>query len=108
VSKLAYRVLTAAFAIPIGIVSRRLLDRAWKGTQGGAPPRDPHAPTARFTDVLAWAGLSAIAVTAVRFLSSRSAAKAYRALTGRAAPGYDEPGDRKPDRADDRNGRRRH
>ncbi|MBI1759031.1 MAG: DUF4235 domain-containing protein [Actinobacteria bacterium] len=92
--KLIYRTLTLAFAIPIGVVSRRALDRAWRGTQGGDPPHDPQSPNARFTDVLAWAGLSALAVASARFLASRGAAVAYRALTGRTAPGYAEPATR--------------
>jgi hypothetical protein len=88
VGKLIYRVLGIAFAIPISMVLKKALDTAWRNTQGDEPPRNPKAPDARLTDVLAWAGLSALALAVGQFAASRVAAAAYRGLTGRHAPGW--------------------
>jgi len=90
---LFYRVLGIAFAIPISMVLRKALDAAWRNTQGDEPPRDPRAPNARLTDVLAWAGLSGLSLAVGQFVASRGAAAAYRGLTGRHAPGWDPRGD---------------
>ena len=86
--KLIYRVLGIVFAIPISRVLKKALDTAWRTTQGDEPPRDPKAPDARLADVLAWAGLSALALAIGQFVASRGAAAAYRGLTGRYAPGW--------------------
>ncbi len=91
--KLIYRVLGIAFAIPISMVMKKALDAAWRSTQGEEPPRDPKAPNARLTDVLAWAGLSALSLAIGQFVASRVAAVAYQGLTGRHAPGWG-PGDK--------------
>ena len=91
--KLFYRVLGIVFAIPISIVMRKALDAAWRSTQGDEPPRDPKAPNARLADVLAWAGLSALSLAVGQFIASRGAAAAYRSLTGRHAPGWDQEAD---------------
>ena len=91
--KLFYRVLGIVFAIPISIVMRKALDAAWRSTQGDEPPRDPKAPNARLADVLAWAGLSALSLAVGQFIASRGAAAAYRGLTGRHAPGWDQEAD---------------
>ena len=87
--KLIYRLLGVAFAIPTSVALRKALDAAWRNAQGDDPPHDPKAPDARLTDVLAWAGLSALSVAVGQFVASRAAAVAYRGLTGRHAPGWD-------------------
>src|SRR4051794_16405729 len=84
-----YRMLGVVFAIPISMAMRKVLEAAWRRTQGDDPPRDPKAPDARLTDVLAWAGLSALSLAVGQFVASRGAAAAYRGLTGRPAPGWD-------------------
>jgi len=87
--KLIYRILGIAFAIPISRVLNKALESGWRNTQGGDPPRDPRAPNARLTDILAWAGLSALSLAIGQFIASRGAAIAYRGLTGRHAPGWE-------------------
>jgi hypothetical protein len=91
--KLIYRMLGLAFAIPISRVLRKGLETGWRRTQGGEPPRDPKAPNAKLTDILAWAGLSALSLAIGQFIASRGAALAYRGLTGRNAPGWDPRGE---------------
>lgn len=91
--RLIYRILGVAFAIPIKRVLTRSLETGWQRTQGGDPPRDPRAPNAKLTDILAWAGLSALSLAIGQFLASRGAALAYRGLTGRHAPGWDPEGE---------------
>jgi Protein of unknown function (DUF4235) len=88
-SKLIYRVLGIAFAIPIRRVLNKGLESGWRRTQGGDPPRDPRAPNARLADIMAWAGLSALSLAIGQFLASRGAAIAYKGLTGRHAPGWE-------------------
>lgn len=86
--KLMYRGLGVLFAIPASIAMKKVLNAAWQSSQGGNPPTDPKAPDAEFSDVLAWAGLSALSLAAGRYVASRGAAVTYRALTGRHAPGW--------------------
>jgi uncharacterized protein DUF4235 len=91
--KVFYRVLGLLIAIPLRRVLGKGLEAGWRRTQGGEPPRDPRAPNAKLTDILAWAGISALGLAIGQFLASRGAAIAYRGLTGRNAPGWDPRGE---------------
>jgi hypothetical protein len=87
--KLIYRLLGIAFAIPTSMLMKKALDTAWRNTQGDEPPRDPKSPDTRLSDIVAWAGLSALSLAVGQFVASRGAAVAYRGLTGRPAPGWE-------------------
>jgi hypothetical protein len=99
VGKLIYRVLGISFTVPLTLLTRKVLDKAWRTTQGHEPPRNPRAPDARLSDVLAWAGLSGLTLAIGQFTAARAAAAAYRALTGRHAPGWAPPAVEPPEDA---------
>jgi len=88
VGKLIYRILGISFTLPLTLLARKVLDKAWRTAQGNEPPRNPRAPDARLSDVLAWAGLSGLTLAIGQFAASRAAAAAYHGLTGRYAPGF--------------------
>lgn len=88
--KIIYRILGIAISIPISRTLNKAVESGWRRTQGGDPPRDPRAPNARLTDILAWAGLSALSLAIGQFIASRGAAIAYKSLTGRHAPGWEQ------------------
>lgn len=86
--KLMYRALGTAFAVPATITMRKALNSAWRRSKPGNPPHNPKAPDAELSDVLVWAGMSALALAAGQFIASRAAASVYQGLTGRYPPGW--------------------
>lgn len=87
VGKLGYRLIGLAFAIPSGMAVKKALDAGWRRSRGSDPPRDPKALDVHWLEALAWAGVSAVVIAGAEIASTRGAARAYRALTGRPAPG---------------------
>lgn len=91
--KVGYRVIGLAFAVPSGIAVKKALDAGWRRSRGSEPPRDPKALDVHWLEALAWAALSAVVIAGAEIASTRGAAVAYRALTGRPAPGTEPDGD---------------
>ncbi|MCU1688299.1 MAG: hypothetical protein JWN61_2905 [Pseudonocardiales bacterium] len=85
--KLGWKVVTLVFAVPISMVVRKLIEKAWVKARPNDPPRDPASPGTTWLDALAWAAVSGIGVAAGRVLASRGAATAWRGLTGTEPPG---------------------
>lgn len=89
---LFWKLLGFAFAIPAGIAVRKVLDRMWMSTRGDAPPKNPAAPGTNWTEALAWAAATGIAVSVGRLFAARGAAATYKKLTGRLPPGLESGG----------------
>lgn len=85
--KLGWKVVTLIFAVPISILVRKVIEKAWTRARPNDPPRDPASPGTTWIDALAWAAVSGVGVAAGRVLASRGAAKAWRGLTGTEPPG---------------------
>lgn len=89
---LSWKLLGYAFAIPTGIVVRKVIDRTWMDIRGDAPPKNPAAPGTKWSEALAWAAGSGIAIALGRLVAARGAAGAYKKLTGKLPPGLESEG----------------
>lgn len=89
---LFWKLLGFGFAIPAGIVVRKLLDKAWQSARGDAPPKNPAAPGTDWKDALAWAAASGIGIAVGRLIAARGAAATYQKLTGKLPPGLESEG----------------
>ncbi|MGI8626193.1 MAG: DUF4235 domain-containing protein [Geodermatophilaceae bacterium] len=89
---LFWKLLGYAFAIPTGFAVRRLIDRTWMSVRGVAPPKNPAAPGTKWSEALAWAAASGIAIAFGRLVAARGAAGAYQKLTGKLPPGLESGG----------------
>jgi len=87
-----WKLLGFAFAIPTGIAVRRVIDRTWMSIRGEAPPKNPAAPGTTWSEALAWAAASGIAIAFGRLVAARGAAAAYKKLTGKLPPGLESEG----------------
>ncbi|HZC74148.1 MAG TPA: DUF4235 domain-containing protein [Jatrophihabitans sp.] len=90
--KIGLKLVSAAIGIPIGIASKKLVERAWLAARPEDPPRKPAEPEVRWADAVSWAALSAIGIVVAELITRRSAEATYRALTG------SEPPPRRPDK----------
>jgi hypothetical protein len=90
--KVGWKLLALGFAVPTGIAARKALDAAWRAARHNDPPRNPAAPGTDWTEALAWAAVSAVAIAGARLVATRGAAAVWKSLTGKLPPGVDEVG----------------
>jgi hypothetical protein len=90
--KIGWKIVALAFAVPTGIAMRKALDAAWRAAKHDDPPRNPAAPGTAWTEALAWAAVSGVAVAAARLVAARGAAATWKSLTGSLPPGIEEAG----------------
>jgi hypothetical protein len=85
-SKIAIKGMSIVIGIPVGIVTKKVVERAWLTARPEDPPRKPSEPDVRWTDALGWAALSAAGVVIAELITQTSAKAAFRAITGNEPP----------------------
>jgi hypothetical protein len=84
--KIGLKVVTIAVGIPVGIATKKLIERGWATLRPEDPPRKPSDPNVRWSDALGWAALSAAGVVAADLIARRSAESIWRTLIGTEPP----------------------
>lgn len=85
-SKIAIKGISVAIGIPVGIVTKKAVERAWLTARPGDPPRKPSEPDVKWTDAVGWALLSAAGIVLAELITQTSAKAAFRAITGNEPP----------------------
>jgi hypothetical protein len=91
-SKIGWRIVALGFAVPVGIAVRKAIEAGWRKARHDDPPKNPAAPGTRWSEALAWAVVSGIAVGAARLVAARGAAATWKSLTGKLPPGVEDVG----------------
>lgn len=94
-TRLVYRLVGTAVAVPVTFVVRRALRAAWRRSRGSEPPKSATAPGTDWKEALTWAAASAMAMAVSEIVASRGAARAYQALTGHTPPGVEKGKEKK-------------
>jgi hypothetical protein len=84
--KIGIKLMSAAIGIPVGIVTKKAVERVWLTVRPEDPPRKPTEPEVRWLDALGWAALSAVGIVVAELVTRRSAEAAFHALTGSEPP----------------------
>lgn len=84
--KVSLKIMTLAISIPVGIATKKVIERAWTAARPEGTPREPKEADVRWGDAIAWGVLSGAGVVIADMISRRSAASAYRALVGSEPP----------------------
>lgn len=84
--KVGLKVMSAVIGIPVGIMTKKAVERAWLAVRPEDPPRKPSEPDVRWADALGWAALSAVGIVVAELIARRSAEAAYQAITGSQPP----------------------
>jgi hypothetical protein len=87
VGKVGWRIMTLAVGIPVGILTKKGVERAWAAARPGDPPRKPKDPGVRWGDAIGWAALSGVGVAVAELITTKGAASALRSLVGADPPG---------------------
>src|SRR3979411_1678554 len=61
-AKIGMRVMSMVIAIPVSIVTKKIVERAWSTARPDDPPRKPTESEVRWADAIAWAAVSAIGI----------------------------------------------
>ena len=88
--KIGWRIVALGFAVPTGIAVRKAIEAGWRKTRHDDPPKNPAAPGTQWSEALAWAAVSGIAVAAARLVAARGAAATWKSLTGKLPPGVED------------------
>jgi Protein of unknown function (DUF4235) len=88
--KIGWKIVAAAFAVPTGIAVRKAIESGWRKTRHDDPPKNPAAPGTEWSEALAWAVVSGVAVATARLVAARGAAATWKSLTGKLPPGVEE------------------
>jgi hypothetical protein len=84
-SKIGMKILTIAVGIPVGIATRKAVEKAWLA----AGPDRPHKPSdegVEWADALAWALVTAVGMVVADLITRKGAEEAYRTLVGSEPP----------------------
>ena len=86
VAKLGIKLMSTFIGIPVGIMTKKVVERTWIAARPEDPPRKPSDEGVRWGDAIAWAALSAAGIVVADLVTRRSAQAAYRAITGNEPP----------------------
>lgn len=91
-SGVAYKVIGIGSGLVATKVARTILDKGWEKTRGGEPPRNPAVPGTTWSEAVAWAVASGVAVAVAKLLATKGVASYWEKSTGSLPPGVAEVG----------------
>jgi hypothetical protein len=78
--------MSIVIGIPIGMVTKRVVEKAWSTARPDGPPRKPTESDVRWVDAIGWAALSAIGIVVADLVTRASTEAVYRTITGNQPP----------------------
>ncbi len=85
-SKIGIKIINTAISIPVGIATKKIVERTWAAARPDDPPRKAKDADTRWADAIGWAVLSAAGIVVAEFLTRQGTDIAYRKLTGLEPP----------------------
>lgn len=92
VAKVGWKVVGVATGLAAAKATRKAMDVGWSKTRGGEPPRNPASRETDWSEAIAWAVASGIALGLARLLAARGTAKLWEKATGSLPPGLETVG----------------
>jgi hypothetical protein len=86
VSRLGFKLIAAAVAIPIGRLVTKGTTKAWAAARPDSGSVDPKDIEADWTDALVWAALTGVGAAVAQLLTTKGADTVWRAVTGKPSP----------------------
>ena len=85
-SALTMKVISIVVGIPVGIATKKVVERVWVAARPEDPPRKPTQRDVNWADAIGWAALSGAGMVAAQLITRRSAEAAYRTIIGEEPP----------------------
>jgi hypothetical protein len=90
-AKIAMKMISVVVGIPVGIATKKVVERTWLAFRPDDPPRKPSEPDVHWVDAIGWGALSAAGIVAAELLTRRSSEAAYKAIIGSPPPPPKKP-----------------
>jgi Protein of unknown function (DUF4235) len=84
--KVTMKIVTVLVGIPVGVATKKIVERAWDTARSADTPRTPSERGVRWGDAIGWAALSAAGVVAADLLTRKGAEKVWRTVIGTEPP----------------------
>jgi hypothetical protein len=84
--RVGMKIMTIAVGIPVGIATKKAVERLWLTARPDDPPRKPSEAGVHWKDAIGWAALSSAGVVAADLLTRRGAQSVWRAIIGTEPP----------------------
>jgi hypothetical protein len=85
-SAIGMKVISIAIGIPVGILTRKTVEKVWLAARPEDPPRKPSQRGVTLADAVGWAALSGASMVVTEVLTRRGSEVAFRAITGNEPP----------------------
>jgi Protein of unknown function (DUF4235) len=85
-AKISIKVINLAISIPVGIATKKIVERTWAAARPDDPPRKAKDADTQWADAIGWAVLSATGIVVAEFVTRQGTAVAYRKITGLEPP----------------------
>ena len=92
VAKLGWKVVGVTTGLAAAKATRKAMDVGWSRTRGGEPPRNPASRETDWSEAIAWAVASGVALGLARLLAARGTARLWEKATGSLPPGLETVG----------------
>lgn len=89
-AKLTMKVLTIAVGIPVGIATRKAVEKIWVAA-GPDRPRTAADDGVQWADAISWAALTGVGMAVADLATRKGAAEIYRTLLGSRPPAAVKP-----------------
>jgi hypothetical protein len=83
---MAWKVLGALIALGTGFAVRKAIEAGWQKTTGKKPPQDPHSLDISTGEAVAYAVVLGVGMEVARIITTRTAAKKWRAWRAATPP----------------------
>jgi hypothetical protein len=90
-AKVGIKLMTVVIGIPVGIATRKLVERTWRSFRPDSPAPNAAATGVKWSDAIGYAALTAAGLAVTDLVARRGAAVAYEAITGNHPPPGKEP-----------------
>jgi hypothetical protein len=80
-ANISIKILTIAIGIPIGIATRKMVERVWIAA-GPDRPRRAEDDDVQWADAIAWAAITGVGMAIADLLTRKGAEEIYRAVVG--------------------------
>jgi hypothetical protein len=84
--RLTMKILTVVLSIPVGIATKKAVDRVWATARPADAPRKPGERGVKWGDAVGWAALSAVGLVVTNLVSRKGAEELWRTVVGGEPP----------------------
>ncbi|MEP7020011.1 MAG: DUF4235 domain-containing protein [Pseudonocardiales bacterium] len=84
--RLTMKIITVLVTIPVGIATKKVVERTWTAARPADAPRKPGERDVRWQDAVGWAALSGAGIVVTNLVARKGAEEVWRTLVGGDPP----------------------